>query len=392
MNFGYYACPDYEALAFWSDGRNLTALQRRRVMSLKNPTPDAGELYSVKNLPVFQNRMFDSAAAAKACARGDVVLVQDLTTGLILNRAFDPERMEYDGAYQNEQAMSAAFQRHLHEVATVIAAHFSGQTLIEVGCGKGYFLEILQAAGFKISGMDPAYEGVNPAVVKEAFTDKSGRRAQGIVLRHVLEHVEDPVAFLGRIRDANGGVGKIYIEVPCFEWICAHKTWFDIFYEHVNYFRLADFHRMFGRVDAAGRLFGEQYLYVVADLATLRAPRLADRVRFPPDFLRSVESHASRLRRRRSPVAVWGGASKGVLFTLFMERAGATVDAVVDANPAKQGKFIPATGHVVSSPEQAIRSFADETEILVMNSNYLNEIRDITGGRFGYRTIDDANV
>jgi hypothetical protein len=160
----------------------------------------------------------------------------------------------------------------------------------------------------------------------------------------------------------------------------------------VNYFRLADFQRMFGRVEAAGRLFGEQYLYVVADLTTLRAPRLADRVRFPRDFLRSVESHAQRLRRRKTPVAVWGGASKGVLFTLFMERAGATVDAVVDANPAKQGKYIPATGHIVISPDHAIRAFARETEILVMNSNYLNEIREITGGRFTYRTIDDAEV
>jgi hypothetical protein len=361
-------------------------------MSSQPATAGDAELYTVRDVPVFQNRMFDSKAEAKACSRGDVVLVQDLNTGLVLNRAFDARRMQYDGAYQNEQATSPAFQRHLRDVASIIATHFAGQSLIEVGCGKGYFLEVLQGAGFQISGMDPAYEGDNPAIVKEHFADGSGRRAQGIVLRHVLEHIEDPVAFLACIRDANGGVGRIYIEVPCFEWIRAHRTWFDIFYEHVNYFSLADFHRMFGRVEAAGRLFGEQYVYVVADLATLCAPRLADRVEFPSDFLRSVESHAARLRARESPVAVWGGASKGVLFTLFMERAGATVDAVVDANPAKQGKYLPATGHVVRSPEHACRNFPDEMEILVMNSNYLNEIRETTGGRFRYRTIDDERV
>jgi SAM-dependent methyltransferase len=355
-------------------------------------TAAQSELYAVKDLPVFQNRMFDSEAEARSCHRGDVVLVQDLDTGLVYNRAFDAERMRYDGAYQNEQAISTAFQRHLRDVVGVVTRHFSGHSLLEVGCGKGYFLEPLQANGFDITGMDPTYEGDNPAVVKEHFTMHSGRRAQGIVLRHVLEHIEDPVAFLGRIRDANGGAGKIYIEVPCFDWICAHKTWFDIFYEHVNYFRLVDFHGMFGRVDAAGRLFGDQYLYVVADLATLHVPRIAERIRFPPDFLRTVDMHASRLRRRTWPAAVWGGASKGVLFTLFMERAGTTVDTVVDANPAKQGKYIPATGHVVRSPEHAIRTFADETEILVMNSNYLNEIRQMTGGRFRYRTIDDAGV
>ena len=67
----------------------------------------------------------------------------------------------------------------------------------------------------------------------------------------------------------------IYIEVPCFDWIIEHGAWFDIFYEHVNYFRLDDFRRAFGKVIHAGRSFGGQYLSVIADLDTLRVPRAA---------------------------------------------------------------------------------------------------------------------
>jgi hypothetical protein len=44
------------------------------------------------------------------------------------------------------------------------------------------------------------------------------------------------------------------------------QSWFDLFYEHVNYFRLDDLRRMFGTVHEAGHLFGGQYLYIVADL------------------------------------------------------------------------------------------------------------------------------
>src|SRR3546814_9608010 len=62
---------------------------------------------------------------------------------------------------------------------------------------------------------------------------------------------------------------QIYIEVPCFDWIVEHSAWFDVFYEHVNYFRLADLRAMFGTVHEAGHLFGGQYLYIVADLSTL---------------------------------------------------------------------------------------------------------------------------
>ena len=115
--------------------------------------------------------------------------------------------------------------------------HFAGKSLLEVGCGKGLFLERLLAAGFDVTGLDPTYEGSNPRVIREFFTPEVGIRAEGIVLRHVLEHVQDPVAFLAGLREANGGRGTIYIEVPCLDWIASHHAWFDIFYEHVNYFR-----------------------------------------------------------------------------------------------------------------------------------------------------------
>jgi hypothetical protein len=95
-----------------------------------------------------------------------------------------------------------------------------------------------------------------------------------------------------------GGGGKIYIEVPCFDWICNHRAWLDIFYEHVNYFRLTDFHRMFDAVYKAGHIFNGQYLYVVADLATIRVPASSkvNQIFFPEDFLDSVKHYAARLR------------------------------------------------------------------------------------------------
>jgi len=58
------------------------------------------------------------------------------------------------------------------------------------------------------------------------------------------------------------------------------------FYEHVNYFRMDDFRRMFGKIYESGHFFGGQYLYVVADMASLREPRmnLGEHLYFPSDF------------------------------------------------------------------------------------------------------------
>ncbi len=106
-------------------------------------------LYRADQLPVLQNRVFVSAEDARTCTKGDVVLVQDARTGLISNRAFRPELLQYDANYNNEQGLSSVFQSHLQNVAGIVQKHFDGCSLIEVGCGKGRFLESLQSPGVR---------------------------------------------------------------------------------------------------------------------------------------------------------------------------------------------------------------------------------------------------
>jgi SAM-dependent methyltransferase len=342
--------------------------------------------------------MYRTENDAKNCVKGDIVLAQDMETGLIFNQAFNAELVQYDTDYQNEQAVSQLFREHLNDVSRIIVQHFNNSTLIEVGCGKGFFLEHLQKLGFKITGLDPTYEGLNPSVINKYFTPELNLHADGVVLRHVLEHIQDPIGFLANIRESNGGGGKIYIEVPCFDWICHHRAWFDIFYEHVNYFRITDFNRMFGKVYDAGHIFCGQYLYVVADLASLREPACGEQCyfEFPGNFLSSVNYFADKLNQKYQESGkvsvIWGGASKGVVFSIFMHRAGAKIDYVVDINPAKQGKYLPATGLRVQQPEELIKKLEKSADIYVMNGNYLNEIKQLTNNRFSYITVDHEIV
>ena len=243
-------------------------------------------LYQAEDYPVFQNRMYDSVQEARDCPKGDIQLVENQRTGLIYNASFRQELVNYDACYQNEQAVSPLFKRHLEAVAQIIGQQLGRSALIEVGCGKAYFLEMLTQQGYEIIGFDPTYEGTSHLVRTEYFREGCGVRAEGLILRHVLEHIADPVSFLDTLKNANGGAGRIYIEVPCFDWICNHKAWFDIFYEHVNYFRLSDLKRMFGEINECGVLFGGQYLYVVAELSSLHSPQYDpdDAVIFPLDF------------------------------------------------------------------------------------------------------------
>lgn len=343
------------------------------------------ELYRIEQLPIFQNRMYDTATEARACPRGDVRLVQNLVSGLIYNAEFRPELMAYDANYQNEQAVSPHFRSHLDSAAQIVERTMGRRGLVEVGCGKGFFLEVMAERGVDITGFDPTYEGSNPRVQRHYFAPGVGITAHGIVLRHVLEHVQKPLQFLQQMRAANGGGGLIYIEVPCFDWICAHRAWFDVYYEHVNYFRLADFARLFGNIVTSGRLFGDQYLYVVADLASLKAPRAVetDQVDFPVDFLRSLDTGTAH-----GPAAIWGGASKGVIFALLRERLTRPIARVIDINPAKQGKYLPGTGLRVEDPASALAALPPGATLYVMNSNYLEEIRQMSNNAYCYVSVD----
>ena len=339
-------------------------------------------LYEASDFPIFQNRMYDSAGQARACPRGQIRLVEDLTSGLVRNAAFDAELMVYDAAYQNEQANSAPFLSHLNWAADLVIDRM-GTDLIEVGCGKGTFLDMLRARGAAITGFDPTYEGNDPGIEKVYFGSEIGISADGLVLRHVLEHIENPVDFLMQLAKANSNRGLIYIEVPCFDWICDNRAWFDIFYEHVNYFRLSDFHKIFGRVLASGNCFGGQYLYVIGDLSSLRQPvyQPGDAVAFPGDFSATLSA------QKGEGDVVWGGASKGLIYAMLRARAGHPVKAVIDINPAKQGKYLAGSGIRVQSPDELLPTLPKDTNILIMNPNYASEIKQMSGNAFRYTEV-----
>ena len=85
---------------------------------------------------------------------------------------------------------------------------------------------------------------------------------------------------------------------------------------------------------------------------------------------------------------VWGGASKGVIFSLNLKRLGINVDYVFDINPSKQGKYIGGTGLLISSPDSVMEILTKEDNIFVMNSNYFDEIVKASRNKFNYIKVD----
>lgn len=346
--------------------------------NFSDPATGYTPLFTQQTVPLFQNKVYPTVAAALQAETGSVELVQSSVSGFVYNLRFNPALMHYDAHYQNEQAKSGVFQQHLHAVLARLEAYgLKGKQVVEIGCGKGHFFEMMLAKGIDCIGFDPTYEGNHPKIRKEYFTENAAIQADVIILRHTLEHIPAPFGFLHQIAKANGYKGKIFVEVPTFDWIVQKEAFWDIFYEHCNYFTQTTLASMFMTAET-GSFFGGQYIYLWADLADLQPtiPYYAFQS-YQPLFSKTIDKWKNYLATHPN-IAIWGAGAKGSTFLNLLDTQRQYVRCVIDINPAKQDKFIARTGHPIISP-QKIQELAIQ-HIVVMNENYLDEIRDMLGG------------
>ena len=92
--------------------------------------------------------------------------------------------------------------------------------------------------------------------------------------------------------------------------------------------------------------------------------------------------------QQSSKCAIWGGSSKGIIAAIYLHRAGVDVECLIDINPAKQGKFAAVTGLPILGPDEAIKCLPEGAAMLVMNSNYLEEIKQMSNNRYRYLGVD----
>lgn len=96
--------------------------------------------------------------------------------------------------------------------------------MLDVGCGKGEFLEEARNRGWQVTGVEPS-EGLCAHArstygldVRHGTLGETRPAAPGsldaVTLNHVLEHVERPEALLGAIRPLLKPDGILFVEVP----------------------------------------------------------------------------------------------------------------------------------------------------------------------------------
>ena len=369
--------------------------------SVRCPACDGDQVEQMAALgpvPVLCGSLWDTREEALATPRAELDLVVCHGCGHVWNRAFDPALVEYDAKYDNALDFSPVFNDYAQALADRLVETFDlrGQDVVEIGSGKGEFLRLLCAAGDNRGvGYDPTYEGpeVDGSIrfVREFFTPSSAPEAVDFVsCRHVLEHLDDPSAFLLDVRKAvQDRPVPMYFEVPNAEFNFAETGPWDLIYPHVAYFSDTSLRALLGRagfeVDRLEPSFNGQFLSAEVRVAPATAAVDhwdADRAStLAKSYALAIErqlAETARWRERlhelveRGSVALWGAGSKGVTFLSLVDTARLIV-TVVDANPRKWNRYLPKVGHEIVAPsEVATRSVRS---VLVMNPAYEREIR-----------------
>lgn len=348
----------------------------------------------------MHNRLHDSGQAARSIPWGKLELRVCPDSGLIFNAAFDPSLVEYDATYDST-VPSAASEAYCRELASFLLREFTlpaDALVIEAGCGKGEFLEMLLAAAPSLRGlgMDPScpaerQEGRLHLIPDYFKPEKVPSGAALVICRHVMDQMTDPLAFVRQVSalaESNPGC-QLFIEVRDFRGMLAAGAFWDLCYENHCYFTEESLSHLLGAVGfeivCQGRGLEGQYLWMGAKLGS-RVSRTegaavariaADLTEFARREIESIEAIRGEMRKLKASgrkIIVWGAATKGVNYITNVDPDAVLIDFATDINARRHGSCVAGSGHEVIAPQEIASRAGDSPAIVVMNPSYMDEI------------------
>ncbi|MFI3188916.1 SAM-dependent methyltransferase [Crenothrix sp. D3] len=335
----------------------------------------------------------------------------------------------FSADYAYFSSFSSSWLAHAeHYVETMIARFALTETshVIEVAANDGYLLQYVKAHGVPCLGIEPTTSTANAARAKgiEIVEDffgvtlaqalvEQGKAADLTAANNVLAHVPDINDFVAGFALLLKPSGVATFEFPHLLRLVADNQFDTIYHEHYSYLSLTAVQRIFA--DNGLQVFdveeltthgGSLRVYAQRSDKGIRAisPNVARLLAIEteagittPVFYNGFQAKADKVKndflgflidakRAGKTVAGYGAAAKG---NTLLNYAGVRPDLlpyVVDRNPAKQHKFLPASRIPIVDEQQLQQTKPDYVLILPWNLRteitvQLAYIRD-WGGQF----------
>jgi len=205
--------------------------------------------YELESVPTNSCILLASREEALGYPKGNIHLSFCDDCGFIWNSAFVPERTEYSARYEETQGFSPTFQGFHKALAQQLVDRYElkNKVIMEIGCGKGEFLNLLCRLGSNSGiGFDPGFhaergndeEAGDINVITDFYSEKyASYKGDFVACKMTLEHIPTVSKFIGAVRNAVKDHDSIvFFQIPEALRILIDCAYEDIYYEHCSYF------------------------------------------------------------------------------------------------------------------------------------------------------------
>lgn len=324
------------------------------------------------------------------------------------------EYKKSDTIFNNEYVYFSSYSKswleHAKDYTDLMVERFgfnSSSRVIEIASNDGYLLQYFEEKNIPVLGIEPTAN--TAAVAKEKGIDSvidffgvrlakelvaKNTKADLLLGNNVLAHVPDIVDFVAGMKIILNDTGVITMEFPHVMQLVGNSQFDTIYHEHFSYLSLHTVQKIFAAQQL--EIFDVEELPTHGGSLRIYAKHVADKTKllsanvtrllkkeaqkgmlsleyynnFQPKALKiKLELTAFLIDQKKAgkKIAAYGAAAKGNTLLNYCGIKDDLINFVVDANPHKQGKYLPGSHIPVVHQDRLLEAKPDYVIILPWN-------------------------
>lgn len=318
----------------------------------------------------------------------------------IFNVQFDRElvsKIYNNNNYSASLPVSPKMQKRFEYRAKHVIGHqnITNKVVLEVGTTDFAFSNILLDCGAAhIVAFEPstAFSNSNEKItlIQDFITkdniEKFAPNCNLVVMRHVLEHLDNPAStLLDFLRYTKKGT-LLYIEVPNLNSILKGLRFYDFFYEHVSYFSPEFLYYFFEEIGHHVRkieylINGQHFGILIENSGSInvKIPDFGDLTfnhnALISNFVQEVKNFEEKLLdiiKTNKDVAIYGAGGHAISVINRLNLNHLDIRCLFDLSPQKAGKSSPCGNVPILIPSH--NSLSDIDTVIIIASLHQNEV------------------